>query len=102
MADTRPETAVDQDERTAREVRKDYKYGFSDDVTPVFRSRQGIDAEIVTAVMDAGLHLEFLREHRQGYFPLIAGMVRGHDGHWRLPKELSAKYPLTFSLSARK
>ena len=59
-------------------------------------------ADVVQAVMGAGLGLESLGEHAEGYYPIVSGMVRGDDGHWRLPDPLAGRYPLTFSLSARK
>ncbi|MCA8943195.1 MAG: class I SAM-dependent methyltransferase [Planctomycetes bacterium] len=59
-------------------------------------------AEIVMAVVDAGMQLEFVREHALGYAPILDGMVRGDDGHWRWPGGMDGKFPLVFSLSARR
>ena len=57
--------------------------------------------EIVTAVADAGLHVEFLHE-----FPFMLWKVdfteRGEDGRFHLPGELDGRLPLYFSLKASK
>jgi hypothetical protein len=57
--------------------------------------------EIVTAVANAGLHVEFLHE-----FPFVLWKVdfaekRG-DGRYYLPGELDGRLPLYFSLKASK
>lgn len=57
---------------------------------------------VLAALTDAGLSLDYLREHADGYFEVVKGMERGADGHWRLPAPLHGRYPLTFSLSARR
>jgi SAM-dependent methyltransferase len=57
--------------------------------------------EIQTALIDAGLRIDFFHEHPYltwNYFPF---MVRGADGYWRLPPEYPA-LPLSFSLKATK
>jgi hypothetical protein len=55
--------------------------------------------EIVTALIDAGLRIESLRE-----FPFAAWkldyLVASDDGNWRLPGELDGRLPLFFSLKA--
>jgi SAM-dependent methyltransferase len=57
--------------------------------------------EIVTAVADAGLDLEFLHE-----FPFVLWKVdfaeQKEDGTYRLPGELDGRLPLYFSLKASK
>ncbi len=57
--------------------------------------------EIVTALIDAGLRIESLRE-----FPWVDWqldfLVRGEDGKWRLPPEIAGELPLFFSLLAMK
>jgi 2-polyprenyl-3-methyl-5-hydroxy-6-metoxy-1,4-benzoquinol methylase len=57
--------------------------------------------EIVTAVAEAGLHIEFLHE-----FPFVVWPVpfleEQADRTWRLPGELSDRLPLFFSLRAAK
>jgi SAM-dependent methyltransferase len=55
--------------------------------------------EIVTAVADAGLHIEFLHE-----FPFMLWKVdfteRREDGRFHLPGELDGRLPLYFSMKA--
>ncbi len=57
--------------------------------------------EIVTALIDAGLRIESLRE-----FPWLDWqldfLVRDEDGKWRLPPEIPGELPLSFSLLAMK
>lgn len=57
--------------------------------------------EIVTALIDAGLRIESLRE-----FPWVDWqldfLVEGDDGKWRLPAGISGELPLSFSLLAMK
>lgn len=57
--------------------------------------------EIVQAVLGAGLVLERLDEHPEGYFQACPQMTRGPDGLWRLPEPLHGRFPLTFTLVAR-
>jgi hypothetical protein len=55
--------------------------------------------EIVTAVVQAGLAIEFLHE-----FPFVVWnmdfLEQGDDGLYRLPGELDGRLPLYFSLKA--
>jgi SAM-dependent methyltransferase len=58
--------------------------------------------EIVQAVLDAGLSLDRLEEHRSvPWNPLGDQMVLGEDGEWRL-REGSERLPLTYTLAATK
>ena len=57
--------------------------------------------EIVTALIDAGLHIEKLVEH-----PFLDWkadfLVEDGEGKWRLPPDTAGEFPLMFSLVARK
>jgi SAM-dependent methyltransferase len=53
--------------------------------------------EVVTALTDAGLDLEFLHEHEVACFEQVAGMTEREDGFWELP---GASLPFLFSLKA--
>ena len=55
--------------------------------------------EIVTALIDAGLVLEFLHEHEPTVFQQLPFLEQGPDGWWRLPPTFPA-LPLLFSLRA--
>jgi SAM-dependent methyltransferase len=57
--------------------------------------------EIVTALIDAGLRLEFLREFDFVEWPMEF-LVEGADGRWRLPEGSKGGLPLFFSLKATK
>ncbi|MBW3615126.1 MAG: methyltransferase domain-containing protein [Actinobacteria bacterium] len=57
--------------------------------------------DIVTALIDAGLVLEFLHEHDRTIYQQLPFMTRGPDGWWRLPPTMPA-LPLLFSLRARR
>jgi SAM-dependent methyltransferase len=56
--------------------------------------------EIVQAVIDAGLTVTALREHRECEWQALPQMVRGADGRYRLPTG-SDRLPLMFTLEAR-
>lgn len=55
--------------------------------------------EIVQSVIDAGLRIDRLHEHAEGFCGR-PGMLRGDDRLWRLPPPLHGKVPLTFTLVA--
>ena len=55
--------------------------------------------EIVTSLIDAGLSIEWLREHDWTVYQPLPGMIEAEPGVWRLPGDL---IPLAFSLRARK
>ncbi len=57
--------------------------------------------ETVMALINAGLVIESLMEHKEGW-PALPGMILGEDRHWRLPAEYRDFVPLTFSIKAHK
>ena len=75
------------------------------DTTPLAapRTYQWIHSlsRIVTALLDAGLRLEFIREHPLLPWPPFPMCVKGDDGFWRLPESVPS-FPLSLSLRARK
>ncbi len=57
-------------------------------------------SDILNALLDAGLRIEFLREHDRLHYPALPGMIQ--EGRWwRLPPETHGCLPLAFSLKAR-
>lgn len=58
-------------------------------------------AEVVTAVLDAGMRLDFLHEHDRLAWRAFPHMVEAEDGLYRLP-DTAVKIPLAFSLGATK
>jgi SAM-dependent methyltransferase len=58
-------------------------------------------SEIIGSLLEAGLSLESLAEHRLLAWPFFAWMERGEDGFWRLP-EGNPDIPLSYSLRARR
>lgn len=58
--------------------------------------------EVVTALLDAGLALTALREHRELSWQGLPQMVQGEDGMWRLPEAQRSLVPLMYSLIARR
>tara|TARA_R110000868_G_scaffold4950_2_gene30710 strand:- start:492 stop:1319 length:828 start_codon:yes stop_codon:yes gene_type:complete len=57
--------------------------------------------EVVTALVDAGLRLEFLHEHDRLVWPGIPGMVRQDADYFTAP-EGAPRLPFSYSISARK
>jgi SAM-dependent methyltransferase len=57
--------------------------------------------EIVTALIDAGLRIDFLHEFDFVEWP-VPWLVEGADGRWRLPPSTKGQLPLFFSLRATK
>ncbi len=57
--------------------------------------------EIVTALVHAGLRLEFLHEFPYCHYQALPAMVQGADGWWRFP-ENNDSIPQMFSIRARK
>lgn len=55
--------------------------------------------EILTALADAGLRIEFVHEFPYCAWRMFPFMKRGKDGWWRLPKRMPAM-PLMFSVRA--
>ncbi len=57
--------------------------------------------EIVTALVDAGLRIEFLHEFPFCHFQALPSMAQGNDGWWRFT-ENNDSYPQMFSIRALK
>jgi SAM-dependent methyltransferase len=57
--------------------------------------------EILTALIQAGLRLEFLHEFPFTGYQAFPFLEKGEDGYWRLPGNAQT-IPLTFSVRARK
>lgn len=55
--------------------------------------------EIVNAFIQAGFRIESLREYPISAYRALPGMVKGHDGWWRLPPA-SGQAPAMFSIRA--
>jgi SAM-dependent methyltransferase len=56
---------------------------------------------VVTALLDAGLHLRFLHEHPHTLWPRFPFLERHGDGTYHLPKSMPS-FPLMYSLAADK
>jgi hypothetical protein len=56
--------------------------------------------DIVSALVGAGLALEWLREHPLIFYPAIPELVRDAQGYHRLPGVMNGRFPLSFSLRA--
>ena len=57
--------------------------------------------DVVTALIDAGLVIEFLHEFPAAGYRALEGMVHDDDGFWRLPAG-QPSVPFLFSVKARK
>ena len=79
--------------------------------TQVFEWNHGL-GEIITALIDAGLRLDFLHEHRDVVWQALPWLVGSEDTlaesrytariSWRLPDDQAANCPLMYSLKATK
>jgi SAM-dependent methyltransferase len=58
-------------------------------------------SEVVDALLQAGLTIEFLHEHPYSVFQAFPFMKKARDGTWHLPRGMPS-LPLTFSLKANK
>jgi hypothetical protein len=58
--------------------------------------------EVINAVIKAGLSIGYVREHDEGFYPVLGSMARGAGGHYRLPDDLHGRIPMTYSLLAVK
>jgi Fe-S cluster assembly protein SufB len=52
------------DTATGIELGQEYKYGFHDDIKPVFKSRKGLDAEVVATISEMKGEPAWMREFR--------------------------------------
>ena len=68
--------------------------------TPTYEWQHSL-GEIVCALIDAGLRIEFLHEFPFTCFRAYPVMERGDDGWWRLPKH-NDSFPQMFSIKATK
>jgi SAM-dependent methyltransferase len=79
-------------------------HGSYADPTAAYRSVEyGWDhrlGDIVTALIAAGLHLDFLHEFPHCGYRRFSFLEQGADGRWRLPGHLAGMLPLLFSLKA--
>jgi SAM-dependent methyltransferase len=58
-------------------------------------------ADIINSLTSQGLHIDFLHEFPQCFFPMHPGMVRRDDGYWYFEKN-GFDVPMLFSLKASK
>lgn len=118
LAESHPFTRVFGEETTAE--RATLRYPYFGDAEPITVEEGGSYAapdadleharshgwahglgEIVTALLDAGLRLEFLHEHPWSEFRALDAMEADEAGRWWLPG-LEHDLPFVFSLRARK
>ena len=52
-------------------ISSDYKYGFHDDVKPVFKSRKGLDTEIINQMCDIKDEPDWMREYRMKAYKIF-------------------------------
>jgi SAM-dependent methyltransferase len=58
--------------------------------------------EVVTALLDAGLRLDYLHEFPMSFYQQFPKLVHGEDEYWRWPATSGNTMPLLFSLRARR
>ncbi|MGH2514598.1 MAG: SAM-dependent methyltransferase, partial [Ktedonobacterales bacterium] len=57
--------------------------------------------EVVTALLQAGLRLDYLHEFARSFYQQFPELVHGADEYWRWPMDSGNTMPLLFSLRAR-
>ena len=116
IAESHPFTEVFHEASTAEDLRVGYPYfegshlSFDDDgsyadydlETEHTRTHEFSHslAEVVNALLDAGLRLEFLHEHPFAAWRMVEAMEEDDEGRWWLPG-LDHDLPFTFSIRAR-
>jgi len=117
MAEFHPFEYVFDDDRDVKELKVRYPYfqegplefeadgSYSDPVIKIephkeYEWTHGI-GEVITSLIDAGLHLDFLHEFPYACFADLPFMEKGEDGYWRLPKGMP-EIPLIYSVKASK
>jgi hypothetical protein len=70
------------------------------EVTPHYEWNHGL-GEIVSALIEAGLTIESLREHQTCLWQALPFMILDENGWWRLP-DRAEFLPLMYSIRARK
>lgn len=58
-------------------------------------------SDIINALTDAGLCLEFIHEHNRMFYKAMPSMKKHEDGYWYLPG-YENKIPLVFTIKAKK
>ena len=118
ITEIHPFEQVFDDEEGVRELRVRYPYfttseplvfktqgSYADRTAPVTAEHEYVWnhglGEIVTALITAGLRVQFLREFTFCEWP-VSFLQPAGDGTYRLPAELDGKLPLFFSLRATK
>ena len=50
-------------------ISKEYQYGFHDDVKPTFKSRKGLDEDVINQMCDIKEEPDWMREYRLNALP---------------------------------
>lgn len=58
--------------------------------------------EVLTALLDAGLCLDYLHEHPMSFYRQFPALLHSEDEYWRWPAASANTMPLLFSLCAHK
>lgn len=58
--------------------------------------------EVVTALLDAGLRLDYLHEFPMSFYHQFPALIHGEDEYWRWPPDSGNSMPLLFSLRAHR
>ncbi|RMB63907.1 class I SAM-dependent methyltransferase [Dokdonia sinensis] len=83
-------------------IYEEYQGTYADENAPIMSKEYGWNhglGEVVTALTDAGLHIEFLREHDESPYDVLPDLVKNENGLYVTKDRL---YPLLFEIKATK
>ena len=85
------------------EFEEEDSYADCDSRFPAARTHEWIHplGTMITAIINAGMHISAVREHDAVAWRLFPGMVRGQDSLWRLPQDFP-RIPLAVTIQAEK
>lgn len=83
-------------------IYEEYKGTYADETSEMISKEYGWNhglSEVVTSLAEAGLHIEYLKEHDESPYDIFPGLQKNNRGLYEMPKGL---FPLLFEVKATK